>query len=387
MSSRIVKGFNEFVGVEAAKRAKIRRVILNEFELFGFEPTESPTVESEGFVGKDANEDTISEIFRLSDRGERKLALKYESTFQLKRLARNQKLPFKRYTITQVFRDEPVGANRFREFTQCDVDVVGSGLKDEAEVLSLVSGILGELDIESVIYVNNRRLLNEIMVDLKIEEKNREQVVREIDKLDKLSRKDVADSLKGLGAEKMLDVIDGDLSKYKFYGEVKELIRYCKMFGVDVKFSPTLARGLAYYNGTVFEVKTKGMKETICGGGAYLTEGVQCFGFAFGLDRLATLSEIEGDYADFLVLSLGQDEKAVELASGLRGNGFSVNLLMDKSVGKGMEYANAKGVGKVVVVGEAEVKAGEFKFKDMKTGAEEVLDLDLLVEDEGCSCC
>src|SRR3989339_834614 len=383
-SSRIVKGFNEFIGMEAIKRAKIRKVILKNFELYGFEPTESPTVEFEEFVGKDANEDTISEIFRLSDRGERKLALKYESTFQLKRIAKNQKLPFKRYVMAQVFRDEPTGSNRFREFSQCDADVVGAGPKDEAEVLSLVSKILSELGIESIIYFNNRKLLNEIMVDLKIVEKNREQVIRELDKLDKLSKKEVADNLKKIDAERILKVIDdGDFSKYKFYGEILNLMKLCKLYDLELKFSPTLARGLSYYNGTVFEVKTAGMAETICGGGAYLVEGVQSFGFAFGLDRLATLSEIEGDAADFLVLSLGQDEVAIDLVTKMREKGISVNLLMDKAIGKGLEYADSKGISKVVFVGADEVSEGKFKVRDMVMGNEEMMDLDGVLE-MGC---
>jgi histidyl-tRNA synthetase len=377
MSSRIVKGFNEFVGADALKRAEIRRIILEQFQVYGFEPTESPAIEFEEFVKSEAGEDTISEIFRLEDRGKRKLALKYESTFQLKRLARNQKLPFKRYTIANVFRDEPVKANRFREFTQCDVDVIGSNPKDEAEVLSLVSKILNELGIESVIYVNNRRLLNEIMVDLKIEERNREQTIRELDKLDKLSKKQVADNLKKLGAEGILSVIDaGDFSKYNFYKEIKELIELAKMFDLTLEFSPTLARGLSYYNGTVFEVKTKEMKDTICGGGAYLVGDVQAFGFAFGLDRLSVLSDIEGKGAEVMVLSLGQDEASVSLVSKIRDVGIGVNLLMDKGVSKAMEYANAKGVGWVVFVGGDEVKAGKFKVKNMKSGNEEVLGLD-----------
>jgi histidyl-tRNA synthetase len=369
----MVKGFNEFVGVEAARRAEIRKIILRNFELYGFEPTESPTVEFEEFVGKDANEDTISEIFRLEDRGKRKLALKYESTFQLKRLARNQKLPFKRYTIAQVFRDEPTGSNRFREFSQCDVDVVGSGSKDEAEVLSLAKRILDELGIESVIYFNNRRLLNEIMVDLNIEEKNRETVVRELDKLDKLPREKVAANLKKVGAEKILKVITGDLSKYKFYGEVLELMKLCKMYGVELKFSPTLARGLNYYNGTVFEIKTSSNVGTICGGGAYMIGDVQAFGFAFGVDRLAVLSEVEGEVARVLVLSLDEDKVAIDLTKKLRDNGVSVNLLIDKAIGKGLDYANVKGTRKVVFVGKEEVKSGKFKVKDMVSGDEKLL--------------
>ncbi|MFH0808075.1 MAG: HisS family protein [archaeon] len=377
MSSRMVKGFNEFVGVEAAKRAAIRKIILRNFELYGFEPTESPTIEFEEFVGKDANADTISEIFRLSDRGERKLALRYESTFQLKRLAKNQKLPFKRFTFAQVFRDEPTGSARFREFSQCDCDVVGSGLKDEAEVLSLVSRILKDLGIESVVYINNRKLLNEILVDLKIEERNREQAIRELDKLDKLPKNQVADSLKKIGAEKLLTVIDGgDFSKYKFYGEVVELIRLCKMFGVEVEFDPTLARGLAYYNGTVFEVKSKDLKGTICGGGAYLVEKIQAVGFAFGLERLCALSNIEGEVAEVLVLSLGEDEAAIDLVLKLRGEGVRTMLLMDKAIGKGLEYADGKGIGKVVFVGSDEVKASKFKVRDMGSGKEEMVSME-----------
>ena len=385
----MVKGFNEFVGAEAIKRAKIRKVILKNFELYGFEPTESPTVEFEEFVGKDANEDTISEIFRLSDRGERKLALKYESTFQLKRIAKNQKLPFKRYVMAQVFRDEPTGSNRFREFSQCDADVVGAGPKDEAEVLSLVSKILSELGIESIIYFNNRKLLNEIMVDLKIVEKNREQVIRELDKLDKLSKKEVADNLKKIDAERILKVIDdGDFSKYKFYGEILNLMKLCKLYDLELKFSPTLARGLSYYNGTVFEVKTAGMAETICGGGAYLVEGVQAFGFAFGLDRLSVLSDVKGEAVDVLVLSLGEDEVAIDLAKKMRGKGIRVSLLMDRSVTKGLEYANGKGIVKVVLVGKNEVAKGKFVLKDMESGDEQMVSwkdiLDLACGDRSC---
>jgi histidyl-tRNA synthetase len=373
MKIQMVKGFQDFIGIDALKRQKIKKIILKNFELYGFEPTESPTIEFEEFVKKDASADTISEIFRLEDRGKRKLALKYESTFQLKRLARNQKLPFKRFEIARVFRDEPIKANRFREFTQCDADVVGSSLKDEAEVLSLVKNILDELGIESVIYFNNRKLLNEIMVGENVEERNREQVIRELDKLDKLPRKNVADNLKKLGCERILKVIEGDLSKYNFYKEIKELTRLCKVYGLELKFSPVLARGLVYYNGTVFEVKTSGMKETVCGGGAYLVDGVQSFGFAFGLDRLAGLSNVKGDVAKVLVLSLGEDDVAIDLTRKLREGGVSVNLLMDKAVSKGMDYANTKGINWVVFVGKEEVKEGKFKIREMVSGDEEIV--------------
>ena len=366
-----VKGFRDFVGAEARKRAKVKDVILRQFGLYGFEPAESPTIELEEFVsGESGGDDVVSDIFRLKDKGKRALALRYEFTFQLKRLAKNQKLPYKRFQIGRVFRDEPVSANRFREFTQCDADVVGSSLKDEAEVLSMVKKILDELGIGSVIYFNNRKLLNEIMVSEGVAEKNREQVIRELDKLDKLSKKEVADALKKLGAESVLKVIDGKLDKFKFYSEVKELEKLCKVYGVKLKFAPTLARGLSYYNGTVFEVKVKGSKDSICGGGAYKVGDVQAFGFAFGLERLCGLSKVEGDVVEVQVISVGEDEVAIGLASKLRESGTSVNLILDKSIGKAMEYADSKGVRRVVFVGKDEVAKGKFKVRDMESGVE-----------------
>src|SRR3989344_9471296 len=131
-----VKGFKDFTGEEASKREKIRNIIVDNFKRYGFEPAETPIVEYESFVkGNNEQDEAVSDIFKLEDKGKRKLALRYEFTFQLKRLAQNKKLPYKRYQIGEVFRDEPVKPGRLRQFTQCDVDIVGSTLKDEAEVL------------------------------------------------------------------------------------------------------------------------------------------------------------------------------------------------------------------------------------------------------------
>jgi len=381
VNKQLVKGFSDYIGEEALKRAKIRKIILDQFELYGFEPAETPTIEFEEFVkGDNINDDAVSDIFKLEDRGKRKLALKYESTFQLKRISQNQRLPYKRYQICRVFRDEPVSSNRFREFTQCDADIVGASAKDEAELLSMVANILDEVGIKSVIYFNNRKLLNEIMVGGGVEEKNREQVIRELDKLDKLPKKVVADSLKKLGAERILKVVDkGDFEKFGSYKEIKELKKLCKLYGTKIEFSPTLARGLSYYNGTIFEIKVKDSKDSICAGGAYKIGAVQAFGFGIGLDRLAMLSPIEGDVTKVQIISIGEDKAAIGLASSLRDNGVSVNVLLDKGIGKALEYANAKGVGKVVFVGADEVKKGKFKVKDMSSGDEKMLGVDGII--------
>jgi histidyl-tRNA synthetase len=381
MKTQTAKGFQDFLGDEALKRTEIKKIIQKQFELYGFEPAETPTIEFEEFVkGENSNDETISEIFKLKDKGNRKLALKYESTFQLKRIARNQKLPYKRYQICRVFRDEPVSAVRFRELTQCDADIIGSSPKDEAELLSLVKNILDKLKIKSVIYFNNRKLLNEIMVSEDIAEKNMEQAIRELDKLDKIPKKDVADNLKKIGAEKLLKIIEkGNFEEYNFYKEIKQLEKLCKAYGVKIEFSPTLARGLSYYNGTILEIKTKEMKETICGGGAYLIDGIQSFGFAFGLERLSILSPIEGENTKVQIISIDENEAAIRLAKELRENNISVNVLLDKSIGKAMDYANSKNIGKVIFVGKDEVSKKKFKVKDMKSGKEEFLSSDKIL--------
>ena len=386
MSSRIVKGFNEFVGADALKRARIRNIIHNEFELYGFEPAESPIIESEEFVAPEGNKDeAVRDVFRLKDRGERKLALRFEFTFQLKRLAKNQKLPYKRFQIGQVFRDEPIRKGRSREFTQCDADIVGSSMKDEVECLKIAKNVFGELNMPVKIYVNNRKLINEILVSENIEERNREQVIRELDKLDKLSAKDVADNLKKIGAEKVLKIFTGDedgFEKYKFYGEIKELKKFCKMYDIEVVFRPYLARGLSYYNGTVFEVWSEELGVSLAGGGSYLVSDVQSTGISFGFEPICLLSEVKGEGVDIMVLSLDEDMAAIDLAERLRDDGFSTLLMTDKAASKAMEYANAKGVGKVIFVGKDEVASGKFKVKDMESGDELTLELKEILESE-----
>jgi histidyl-tRNA synthetase len=374
MKKQLVKGFGDFTGEAAIKRESIRKIIQKQFELYGFEPSETPVIEYEEFVkGNNANDAAVRDVFKLEDRGKRKLALRYELTFQLKRIANNQKLPYKRFQIGVVFRDEPIRAGRSRQFIQCDVDTVGSTIKDEAEILSVVDGIFKKLGISVKIYINNRKLINEILISENIEEKNLEQVIRELDKLDKLSVKEVADNLKPLGAEKLLKIFTGkekDFVKYSFYKEIKELKKYCKNYGVKVEFRPFLARGLSYYNGSVFEVWSKELNVSLAGGGSYPVDGVQACGLAFGFEPIFLLSNIKGDATKVQIISIGEDNTAISLAEKLREGGVSVNVLLDKSIGKAMEYANAKGIEKVVFVGKEEVAKKKFKVKDMKSGEE-----------------
>ena len=379
MNTEPVKGFRDFSGNEAENRAEMRKIIVRTFERYGFEPAETPLIEQEEFVrGENNNDEAVSDTFRLQDKGKRNLALRYEFTFQLKRLMKNKKLPYKRYQMGEVFRDEPISSNRFRQFTQCDVDVVGSTVKNEAEILAMTSELMKDFGIDSVILVNNRGLLNEILDDLGIK-KEKEKVLREIDKYDKIGEKETKINLKKLGAEKVIDALkqgEDYFNQFQGYKEIVSLMEYCRIYGTKVLFSPTLVRGLSYYNGDVFEVKAKGIKETLVAGGSYIFEGIQCTGISFGLNRLAMTSKLKFEREKYLVVSLGEDEAAISLAQRLRekNRGKDVTVYYGKP-SKALDYANSYSFTDVIFVGEKEVKAKKFKIKNMRTGKESALKL------------
>jgi len=375
MKTENVKGFKDFTGKEAEQRKTIKEIISKTFEKYNFEEIETPLIEYEEFVkGTNLQDEAVSDIFKLTDKGKRKLALRYEFTFQLKRLAKNKKLPYKRFQIGPVFRDEPVQGNRLRQFTQCDIDIIGSNIKNEAEILVIIKEILTKLKVKSVLYVNNRKLLDEILDEFKI--KNKESVLREIDKLDKLPKKEVKENLKKLGAEKVLNVFNQPISyfkKYKAYSEIQELKKYCKYYGINIVFAPFLVRGLSYYNGNVWEIKSN-IKETICAGGSYLVNNIQSTGISCSVERLQVVSKVIPNIEKVLVVSLDQDQQAIKIAQQLRNQGMNTTLFYGKP-SKALEYANSYNIKKTIFVGAKEVQKKKFKIKNMKTGKEKVITL------------
>ncbi|MCS7134476.1 MAG: ATP phosphoribosyltransferase regulatory subunit [Candidatus Pacearchaeota archaeon] len=378
---QLVKGFCDFFGEKAIRREKIKEIIKEKFKTYGFEPAETPVIEYEEFAKKDQAEETISDIFRLEDKGKRKLALRYEFTFQLKRLAKGKKLPYRRYQIGYVFRDEPTGKNRLRQFTQCDIDIVGSSIRDEAEILKVFSEILQELKIKSYVKVNNRKLLNEILNKEGIKGENISKVIREIDKLEKIPLEEIKKNLEKLGAEKILKIIKKPktfFKKYDSFEEVEELLNYCKIFNVKAKFFPSMARGLAYYTGNIFEIQAKGVKESIAGGGTYLIDGIQSTGISFGLERLEPLAKINIENIKCIVISVGKEKEAINIMQKLRKEKISC-FMMDKLT-KALEYANTKKIPYVLFIGTEEVKKNKVKMRDMNTGKETFFTLEELIK-------
>ena len=385
MKFETVKGFRDIE--DSSKRNQIRNIIESIFQLYNFQAVETPIIEYEDFVkSNNTNDEAVSDIFKLKDKGERQLALRYEFTFQLKRLANNKKLPYKRYQIGPVFRDEPITGNRWRQFTQCDADIVGATLKDEAEILNLISEILNKLKIKFTINFNNRKLLNEILENLKINDKDKNQVIKEIDKIDKLSEKEIKQNLQKYNAEKILDIFKKEESyfeKYKSYQEIKKLKKICNLYKLKLNFQPFLARGLSYYNGSIFEVKSdkkNEIKETIAAGGSYLINGVQSTGISFGLDRLELIANIVEQNKKTLIISLNQDKSAIEITKKIRALNLPCEITYGKP-GKALEYANSYQIKYVIFIGDEEVKKKKFKLKDMASGKEKLISEKSLLKD------
>ena len=367
-----IKGFRDFSGEEAEKRQAIIDLLTKKYKLYGFEPAETPIIESQKFVqGNNPNDEAVSDIFKLQDKGKRKLALRYEFTFQLKRLAKNQKLPYKRFQIGPVFRDEPVSSNRFRQFIQADVDIIGSTVKEEAEVLALAASVVKELGIPPKIEFNNRKLMNEILEEQGIQKKDRKEVIKQIDKLTKIEEKEVKQNLKKYKAEKVVDIFKKPrffFKKYKAYEEIEELEKYSKMYGLKINFVPSLARGLSYYNGSIFEIKTPEERGSIAGGGSYMVNGIQSTGLAFGLKRLSKFAKVNLDKKQAIIISIGQDKEAITLSEKLREKDIPCFVMY--KISNALEYANSKQIPYVLFIGKEEVSKKKFKLKDMKTGKE-----------------
>lgn len=385
-----VKGFQDFLPPESLKRQAVKRIIEKWFERYGFNPIETPMVEFDEMMkpeGVQEEDEAVSDRFRLKDRAGRNLGLRYEFTFQLGRIIKqnpNMKLPFRRYQVGEVFRDEPIGANRFRQFTQCDADVIGdSSINADAECLALVTDILKELKIKNVIEVNNRKLLNAIIESVEISDgKN---VMRELDKLGKVSEDAIKANLRKYAdvnqITTLFKLMEKDLAFFKanaFDGsdELDSLIRICDKYGVELKFNPTMVRGFGYYTGNVFEVKNESGLSVAAGGrydksvGKYLGRDIPAVGISFGLERVAVLAKVEVDAVPRLVvMSLDQDSEVIKLVKKIRKEGGLCIPWFDK-VGKGMEYANALSIPFVLFLGKDEIDKGKFKVKNMKSGEE-----------------
>src|SRR3989344_4731428 len=356
-----VKGFQDFLPPESLKRDAVRKVVEKYFKLYGFSPIETPIVEFDELMkgdNLDEEDGAVSDRFRLKDRGGRNLGLRYEFTFQLARILKqnpNLKLPFRRYQIGENFRDEPIGLGRFRQFVQCDADIVGdSSIEGEAEILAMFFDILKEID--------------------KLEKIGEDNV--------KANLKKYADGNQVLTLFKLMEKPIEFFIENKFDGanELEDLFDLCKKYSLKLRFNPYMVRGFGYYTGNIIEIVREGTKGSLAGGGRYdkvvgkyVGKEVPAFGLSFGLERICEFAKVKiENIPEVMVISIEEDNEAVKLVRKLRKEKISC-VKTNEKVGKSMEYANSYGIQYVILLGNDEVKQGKYKLKDMNSGEEKLL--------------
>ncbi|MEK3765713.1 MULTISPECIES: histidine--tRNA ligase [unclassified Solibacillus] len=412
MDYQNVRGTQDFLPEQEVVRRKIRRTLEDTFILYGCKPLETPMINYTDLMASKyaGGAEILQEMYTLTDRGERDLALRYDLTIPFaKVVAMNPGLamPFKRYEIGKVFRDGPIKAGRFREFTQCDVDIVGvKSQAAEAELMMMAVDAFEKLDVNILIQYNNRKLLYGLLQVLEVEEQKMNRVILVLDKMEKIDRLTLAKELSELGvSQKALKNIEAfldaapTLSYFETFqeennfikqgvAEVRELMDYLNALNITETciFNPFLARGLEIYTGTIYEIFLADgvIKSSIGSGGRYdnaiggligTDEEFATVGISFGLDVIYTTFELAGKIEenpkeiDIYIIPIGTEKQALQLATSLRKEGNRVEVeLGGKKVRKAMEKANRENVAKVIVLGEDELAKGKYELRDMKTG-------------------
>ncbi|MBI5797467.1 histidine--tRNA ligase [Candidatus Woesearchaeota archaeon] len=413
------KGTRDSYPEEMILQQRALAVLRKNFEIFGFNPLETPVLEPFAVLASKytGGAEILKETFSLRDQGNRELGLRYDLTVPFARfVAMNPqlKMPFKRYQVGKVFRDGPIKANRYREFTQCDCDIVGTkSLAADAECVQLFLQVFTAFGLNVVVRVNNRKILDEMMDTLQIADALRAGVILAIDKLDKKSQREVEVEIAALGISldavkklfsvlawkgnnsDLLQKVEGLVGKESIgLQEMKELLSYCETS--QVQFVPSLARGLAYYTGTIFEVYAEDVVSSIGSGGRYdtmignLLGGKQEYpavGCSFGLDVIVNaLKEKqkleEKSVVKLFVVPIGVPlEKLWKSVTQLRASGLATDVYFaGKSVSKALDFANAYKLPYVAFAGEDELQKGKLKLKDMRSGKEELLSVQEIVE-------
>ncbi len=415
------KGMRDFAPQEKILRDKLIQTITEVFQNYGFNPLETPIVEKWDVLsakfGASDESDVMKEIYKLRDQGERELGLRYDLTVPAARFVAMHpelKMPFKRYQIGTVYRDGPVKLGRYREFMQCDFDIFGcKQIAADIEILKVFLAVFKKLDIELILEVNDRRVLSALIESTGVKPERTESVMISIDKLDKLGEEGVTRELVGKGfsetkAKKILEVFDFSgtneekltkveslLPKNEILDELKELLQE-----PQVQFNPSLARGLGYYTGIVFEgrIKNSEITSSVCAGGRYDTlvgsligKKVPAIGGSFGVEplmeylRLRAKGEQNGfpkTVTQVHVIPIKCFDKAIPIVQELRDAGINTEIdLMERGISKNLEYANSLDIPYVVIVGPQELEEGKVKLKDMRLGEEKLVDIKNLISE------
>ena len=416
---RTLAGFMELMPNEQILFEQIKQKIEKTYQKFGFLPLDTPILELSEVLLAKAGGETEKQIYRF-EKGDTDISMRFDLTVPLaKYVAKNYgnlSFPFRRYQIGKVYRGERTQKGRFREFYQCDIDIIGDGelsIINDAELPSVIYNIFKELGFDDFkIHINNRKILNGLFESLNQKE-NATEILRIIDKIEKIGKEAVIEELEKINVpnesiNKIIDFIeiegttDEKLQKLnelnikneefeKGLDELTQVVKYVRIFGIpeaNFKVDLTIARGLDYYTGTVYETFLNQYRElgSVCSGGRYenlaeyyTDKQLPGVGISIGLTRLFyKLNELQlikaekKSIAEVLVVPMVQDLTVpIQIATDLRKKGISTEVyLNDKKLKAKMKYADKLEIPYVIVVGEDEIKSGIVKIKNMKTGEE-----------------
>ena len=425
------KGTRDFGPEVLRGRKAILKLICELFEQFGFEEIQTPAVENLSTLTGKYGEEGDKLLFKVLDNGEllsklntesessliqsiSQRGLRYDLTVPFARFVaqhRNEiSFPFRRYQVQEVWRADRPQKGRYREFTQCDADIIGSrGMINEADLLGIYEGVFIGLGLNSaVVKLNHRKLLEAVVEELGISMPFKDFAII-LDKLDKIGQEGVAEQLRGagLGSEQISDLFNllvikpfdsatlTDIEEHLQNNsasialtDLRQLLEYSDGLHLDVRLDLTLARGLDYYTGCIFEaiIEDSGYG-SVSGGGRYdeLTavfglQDVSGVGISFGIDRLYDVMSQSGQDLSlsnerplllFCHFDLESAAHAYQLSTLCRKSGLASMVYPDqKKLKKQMDYANKRNASHVIVVGTEEVDSKQYRLKDMKDGSE-----------------
>ena len=416
---RTLPGFMELLPNEQILFEQMKQKIEKTYQKFGFLPLDTPILELSEILLAKAGGETEKQIYEFK-KGDTDIAMRFDLTVPLaKYVAKNYgnlSFPFRRYQIGKVYRGEKAQKGRFREFYQCDIDIIGDGelsIINDAEIPSVIYNLIKELGFDDfTIRINNRKILNGLFEYIN-QKDNSTEILRVIDKIEKIGKDAVIEELEKIGVseesinkiinfieidgttdeklQKLQDLnIDNDTFKLGL-DELTNVVHYIRMFGVpdtNFKVDLTIARGLDYYTGTVYETFLNNYRElgSVCSGGRYenlaeyyTDKKLPGVGISIGLTRLFyKLNELglikaeKSSMSDVLVIPMLEDlSKPIMLANSLREKNVNTEIyLNDKKLKAKLKYADKLKIPYVIIVGEDEINSGVVSVKNMATGEE-----------------
>jgi histidyl-tRNA synthetase len=407
---RVLRGFRDSLPEEETAKGRLIAILENTFRLFGFVPIDTPVLEySEILLGKSGGE-TEKQVYRFLDHGKRDVAMRYDLTVPFARFMASHHsrlyLPFKRYHIAKVWRGENTQRGRYREFIQCDFDIVGTdSTSADFEILLVMVKSIQALGIDDFrIHFSHRGTFNRLLKRLGLEEKSFE-ILRTVDRLKKLGLRKLKSQLEPIAGDREVDCIvnfiepeeSSEKTIEKLIGQaggedtdtlrLREILKLIERLDLEKYFSldPSITRGLDYYTGLVYETYLTDQPGlgSICSGGRYnnlaslyTKEKIPGVGSSIGLDRLLTamleIGKLEGSENRRALLVLCLDEKYLdyyhEIACALRDEGVAVEVYPEKKkLARQFQYAEKKKFPFALICGEDEREKGTVILKDLRT--------------------